>query len=155
MRDRRLSRLADEQDDERSRSRSRSPKRLGAAARGRGVPPALRAQLRDEQQRQHYDLSSDGSSALARGSRPSPATASSDEFAAAAAPTEHTRLLPPGAAPRRRSSGMLEAQQRRASYAKSSGMSSGARFAAQGYGSSTFWQSWFNTVNALVGVGIL
>lgn len=155
MRDRRLSRLADEQDDDRSRSRSRSPKRLGAA-RGRGVPAALRAQLHDEQSRQqqhHLAFSSDDSSALARCSRPSPTTASSDEFAPAP-PTEHTRLLGPGSGPRRRSSATSDAH-RRASYAKSSGMSSGARFAAQGYGSSTFWQSWFNTVNALVGVGIL
>lgn len=29
------------------------------------------------------------------------------------------------------------------------------KFRLQGYGTSTFWQSWFNTVNALIGVGIL
>lgn len=32
---------------------------------------------------------------------------------------------------------------------------SSSKFRMQGYGTSTFWQSWFNTVNALVGVGIL
>lgn len=38
---------------------------------------------------------------------------------------------------------------------KKANSSSTMRFRRQGYGSSTFWQSWFNTVNALIGVGIL
>lgn len=38
---------------------------------------------------------------------------------------------------------------------KKAASTSTMRFRRQGYGSSTFWQSWFNTVNALIGVGIL
>lgn len=156
-RDRRLSRLADEeaQDDERSRSRSRSPKRLGAASGRRGVPPALRSALHDES-----SGVSSTSSGVRRASRFSHSGLSSSEAGegggAAAAARESTPLLD---ARRSSKSGLAASPTTRrgegSAFAKSSGMSSGARFAAQGYGGSTFWQSWFNTVNALVGVGIL
>lgn len=42
------------------------------------------------------------------------------------------------------------------SWFRNSGVSaSSGKYRMQGYGTSTFWQSWFNTVNALIGIGIL
>ena len=146
--DRRISRIETEHDQERSRSRSRSPKRLGAV---------LDLQRREPS---HASRLNPGTSALRTGSgfsaseRPlrDPYADSQDdkepsgESAPLMASKRHVHTSPT----RRRSSAGYGAIPR----ASSSGYSSSGSHIF-GQGTSTFLQSWFNTLNALVGVGIL
>ena len=137
--DRRLTRLAagDETDEERSRSRSRSPKRLNV------VRP--KSSLRSGQKSSYGSESSGQSEAIPTRDQQ---TLSGDK-----APTERTPLLDPSALEARRVKDRLP---RTPSWFRSSAVSNASnKFQLQGYGTSTFWQSWFNTVNALIGVGIL
>ncbi|UZJ56112.1 hypothetical protein CBS101457_005432 [Exobasidium rhododendri] len=142
VKDRRISRLTvdDQGEEERSRSRSRSPKRLNS------VRAASSLRIRDSQSSNESESSGKGEvkSRIARTKRGS---TSQDDA------NESSPLLTPSG---------LEARQpderllRTPSWFRTSGTSgTNTKFRTQGYGTSTFWQSWFNTVNALVGVGIL
>lgn len=135
--DRRLSRLTvdQENEEERSRSRSRSPKRLNAIRPTSSLRPSYGSE------------SSSMSQSNSTNQRARRATASQDEA------YENTPLLTPSSMEARQpGKGLL----RTPSWFLSSGASAAtAKFRVQGYGTSTFWQSWFNTVNALIGVGIL
>lgn len=143
-RNRRISKLEDEENDseERSRSRSRSPKRLGNSNsnsnRGSHLNP--------------YRSSEDGKSGL-KIDRSSSSSSNSSNLSSRKAPNEGTPLLETGRKP---SNGFLDSNKR--SYSGASVNSSGYKSALRtkhGQGTSTFLQSWFNSLNALVGVGIL
>jgi vesicular inhibitory amino acid transporter len=140
--DRRVTRLSvdDQGDEERSRSRSRSPKRINA------VRPTSGLRIRSSQSSQESEDSSNGgpSSNSQRLKRGSTSNQNADE---------NTPLLNPSDVESRRPE---ERVLRTPSWFKSPGTSgTTAKYRVQGYGTSTFWQSWFNTVNALIGVGIL
>lgn len=126
--DRRIRRLADdeEEDEERSRSRSRSPKRVNLSK-----PSGERSGTRT------------ASESMAAGN------VSFGESTPLLSDAQHHADLESAPGGRR---SLLHMP----SWLRNSHMStSSSKFRMQGYGSSTFWQSWFNTVNALVGVGIL
>ncbi|PWN49277.1 hypothetical protein IE53DRAFT_317914 [Violaceomyces palustris] len=152
-RDRRLSRLEDEDSEERSRSRSRSPKRITAGKDAR-EPSNLRY----------------GEFTSAAGDRLSQAEGASlrDPFAVppdhdaseikVTSPSENTPLLS-GLKNRLSSASSVSRKARLAGTDRrlsGSGVSSSkSGMSIHGQGTSTFLQSWFNTVNALIGVGIL
>lgn len=142
----------DDDEEERSRSRSRSPKRVNLSR------PST-SHLRDSPSTADQEAEQ-GSVPILRSIRSTMGRRGDGETRKVSLPrpeaNESTPLLglEHGAAeagrPRRPS--LL----RTPSWFRSSGMSAASfKFRLQGYGSSTFWQSWFNTVNALVGVGIL
>ncbi|CEH17214.1 Amino acid transporters [Ceraceosorus bombacis] len=155
----RLSSLAreEDEDEERSRSRSRSPKRIEASApqrRGRVGGGSSRFRNSDSSQFTEAEMSSGSELQNGRGAGMRGAQSRS----AQAQHTESTPLLstsPTESIPRRKSSALSASGARRTSYASKTASGLSHRSFQENAGSSTFWQSWFNTVNALVGIGIL
>jgi len=138
--DRRLSRLAadDQNDEERSRSRSRSPKRLNAIRQASSLRTDPRSSYASDASGTNPSDNKQG------GKRGSVSQSNANES---------TPLLTPSGMEARQPDTRLL---RTPSWFLASGASgTTTKFRIQGYGTSTFWQSWFNTVNALIGVGIL
>lgn len=136
--DRQVARLtADHQTEEdRSRSRSRSPKRLNNMRQSSGLRINPRASHESNLNSRRVSLK-DASSRQSDTIEPSERTPLLSSSPEQNDPTDRKILRTP-------------------SWFRSSGVSgTTTKFQVQGYGTSTFWQSWFNTVNALIGVGIL
>lgn len=152
-----IQRITDDsnEEDERSRSRSRSPKRVGLSRPGsshlrysssgkqdqdgqeQGSLPILRSIRSSMNKRQSGSTPNERSSLLQKNSKRYLAIESNDELEQAQGQQRPPFLKTP-------------------SWFRNSGVSAtSGKYRMQGYGTSTFWQSWFNTVNALIGIGIL
>ncbi|PWN38531.1 uncharacterized protein FA14DRAFT_160036 [Meira miltonrushii] len=154
---RNIKRITDDsnEEDERSRSRSRSPKRVGVSRPGsshlrfsssnkpdsdgqeQGSLPILRS-IRSNMNKRNLDsTANERSSLLRKDSKRYLSVDDDDELEEAQGLQRPPFLKTP-------------------SWFRNSGVSAtSGKYRMQGYGSSTFWQSWFNTVNALIGIGIL
>ncbi|GAC94538.1 amino acid transporter [Pseudozyma hubeiensis SY62] len=147
-RDRRLEQLESADEDERSRSRSRSPKRLSA------VGPRERA----SNSRLNPARSAQTLVASGQGLR-DPFAQDDDNNNSNSKDTEVTPLLTSkrsaDANSTRRKSGSYGALRRTSDSGAYSNRSGDSSYHVLQLGTSTLLQSWFNTVNALVGVGIL
>ncbi|MCO5566231.1 hypothetical protein L7F22_019907 [Adiantum nelumboides] len=154
---RNIKRITDDsnEEDERSRSRSRSPKRVGLSRPGssqlrysssnkpdkdgqeQGSLPILRSIRSNMNKRQSDSTTNERTSLLRKDSKRYLAVDSSAELEHAQGQERPPFLKTP-------------------SWFRNSGVSAtSGKYRMQGYGTSTFWQSWFNTVNALIGIGIL
>lgn len=139
-RDRRLSRLEDEEDEERGRSRSRSPKKLNDDTSRVSRTPHEGSHLNPS------SIRWEPTEALDKAVRPSSPEAPSNPA------TESTPLLS-----RSRSNLLLarKTSDRLSRTGSRASMSTKSSVRIEELGKSTFLQSWFNTLNVLVGVGIL
>ncbi|EST04772.1 Amino acid transporter, transmembrane [Kalmanozyma brasiliensis GHG001] len=137
-RDRRLEQLESADEDERSRSRSRSPKRLsGVKDRVPGkADPSRRSQLSTASEVLRDPFADDA------------------EEGSGSKDSEVTPLMTQANSTRRKSSGYGTIRRTSESGALST-RSGDSNYPPPDLGNSTLLQSWFNTVNALVGVGIL
>lgn len=145
-RDRRLEQLESADEDERSRSRSRSPKRLAP-----GGPHERTSNSKLNPNRSAYSSATTGE--MLRD------PFAEDNINNSIKPSEVTPLLSnkrsTDANPARRKSATYGALQRPSDSATLSNRSADSGYHVYELGNSTLLQSWFNTVNALVGVGIL
>lgn len=154
---RNIKRITDDsnEEDERSRSRSRSPKQVSLSRPGssrlrysssnkpddddqeQGSLPILRSIRSNVNKRNLGSTTNERTSLLRKDSKRYLAVDNTDELEQAQGLHRPPLLKTP-------------------SWFRNSGMSAtSGKYRMQGYGTSTFWQSWFNTVNALIGIGIL
>ncbi|ETS59580.1 hypothetical protein PaG_06502 [Moesziomyces aphidis] len=150
LRDRRLEQLESADEDERSRSRSRSPKRL-SGPRERASNSKLNPSRSDANRQSHY---STASGHVLRD------PFAEDDADLANASAENAPLLSrdptsDAGVPRRKSAASYGAIRRHSGSGAVSHRSESGLQQPHELGTSTLLQSWFNTVNALVGVGIL
>ncbi|TKY86186.1 hypothetical protein EX895_005011 [Sporisorium graminicola] len=149
-RDRRLEQLESADEDETSRSRSRSPKRL-AGPRERASNTRLAPNRSDLQRRSQF------SSASGEALRDPLADDDDTGNNSSSKDSEATPLLTGKRSSdiAKRKSGSYGAVRRASESGAISTRSGDSSYHVQELGNSTLLQSWFNTVNALVGVGIL
>ncbi|PWY97614.1 hypothetical protein BCV70DRAFT_221450 [Testicularia cyperi] len=152
--DRRLERLESADENERSRSRSRSPKRLSRASdeEQRREGSRLNPNTGHVDHRQSHHSTASGTSSAAALRDPFADDDDSGHKVSESTPLLTKRGHDETADSRR---GNSYGAVRRASSSGVFSIRSDSGYQLQELGTSTFLQSWFNTVNALVGVGIL
>ncbi|CBQ72713.1 related to amino acid transport protein [Sporisorium reilianum SRZ2] len=150
-RDRRLEQLESADEDESSRSRSRSPKRL-AGPRERASTTKLNPTRSDLPRRSQFSSASGEALRDPLADDDAGGNNSSSSKDSEATPLLSGRRTSDMA---KRKPGTYGALRRASESGAISTRSGDSNYHVQEFGNSTLLQSWFNTVNALVGVGIL